>query len=416
MNCNRRRRVGNPFSWLFPNAIVFCLLFTFLFCIPWQGMAQDVIRFGASLSLTGKMSTEGRRVRDGYDFYVKHINERGGIPIKGKNHKVEIVYYDDESDPNTATRLTEKLIVEDKVHFLLGPYSSTCTLPASTVAEKYKMPMVAAHAASTPIFERGYKYIFVTLSSIDQYFGNILKMAAELNPRPETAALINENALAPQISVDAAEAEAQRLGFKVVYKQKYPSGTKDFSSMLAEIKDKRPDILLSGSYTSDSLVIVKQAKEMGLKPKMFGILLGPTLPGFVDSLKQDAENLLEPIQWSANMSWKDDIFGYDAAEFARIFEKDFGYFPDYHPPQSAAALLVYHHALQKVGEFDRQKIRDAIAETNIMTFYGPVRFNEKGQNIAKGMATVQIQGGKPFVVYPKAVLEKPLIYPIPGAQ
>jgi len=101
--------------------------------------------------------------------------------------------------------------------------------------------------------------------------------------------------------------------------------------MLAEIKDKRPDILLSGSYTSDSLVIVKQAKEMGLKPKMFGILLGPTLPGFVESLKQDADNLLEPIQWSANMSWKDDFFGYGAAEFARIFEKDFGYFPDYHP-------------------------------------------------------------------------------------
>ena len=416
MNRYQGRSVGNLRSILFLRVFVSSMLFIFLLGIPLQAMAQDVIRFGASLSLTGKMSTEGRRVKDGYDYYVKHINEKGGMPIKGKNYKVEIVYYDDESDPNTATRLTEKLIVEDKVDFLLGPYSSTCTMPSSTVAEKYKMPMVAAHAASTPIFERGYKYLFATLSSLDQYFGNILKMAAELNPRPQTVALINENALAPQVSVDAAEAEAQRLGFKVVYKQKYPSGTKDFSSMLAEIKDKRPDILLSGSYTSDSLVIVKQAKEMGLKPKMFGILLGPTLPGFIESLKQDADNLLEPIQWSANMTWKDDFFGYGAADYARIFEKDFGYFPDYHPPQSTAALLVYQHALQKVGEFDRQKVRDAIAATDIMTFYGPVRFNEKGQNIAKGMAVVQIQGGKPVVVYPKAVSEKPLIYPIPGAQ
>ena len=416
MNRCQSRSVGNLRSTHFLRVLVSTMLFVFLFGIPLQAMAQDLIRFGASLSLTGKMSTEGRRVKDGYDYYVKHINEKGGMPIKGKNYKVEIVYYDDESDPNTATRLTEKLIVEDKVDFLLGPYSSTCTMPSSTVAEKYKMPMVAAHAASTPIYERGYKYLFATLSSLDQYFGNILKMAAELNPRPQTVALINENALAPQVSVDAAEAEAQRLGFKVVYKQKYPSGTKDFSSMLAEIKDKRPDILLSGSYTSDSLVIVKQAKEMGLKPKMFGILLGPTLPGFVESLKQDADNLLEPIQWSANMTWKDDFFGYGAADYARIFEKDFGYFPDYHPPQSTAALLVYQHALQKVGEFDRQKVRDAIAATDIMTFYGPVRFNEKGQNIAKGMAVVQIQGGKPVVVYPKAVSEKPLIYPIPGAQ
>lgn len=416
MNYNQGRKVANRCSILIFTISVSCLLFAFLFCISLQARAEDVIRFGASLSLTGKMATEGRLVRAGYDFYVKHINARGGIPIKGKNYKVEIVYYDDESDPNTATRLVEKLIVEDKVNFLLGPYSSTCTFPASSVAEKYKIPMVAAHAASTPIYERGYKYIFVTLSSIDQYFGNILKMAAELKPRPETLALINENTLAPQVSVDAAEKEAISLGFKVVYKQKYPSGTKDFSSMLAAVKDKRPDILLSGSYTSDSIVLVKQAKEMALKPKMFGLLLGPTLPGFAEALKQDTEYLLEPIQWSANMSWKDDLFGWTATEFVRVFEKDFGFKPDYHPPQSAAALLVYHHALQKAGVLDPQKVRDAIAETNIMTFYGPVRFNEKGQNIAKGMATVQIQGGKQFVVYPKAVAEAQLIYPIPGSQ
>jgi len=228
MNGNQGRRAGNSGSIRLLNIFVSCLLFTFLFCISSQAWAQDVIRFGASLSLTGKMSTEGRRVRDGYDYYVKHINEKGGMPIKGKNYKVEIVYYDDESDPNTATRLTEKLIVEDKVDFLLGPYSSTCTMPASTVAEKYKMPMVAAHAASTPIFERGYKYLFVTLSSLDQYFGNILKMAAELTPRPETVALINENALAPQVSVDAAEAEANDWVSKSCTNRNTPRGPRTF--------------------------------------------------------------------------------------------------------------------------------------------------------------------------------------------
>ncbi len=377
--------------------------------------AEDVIRFGASLSLTGKMATEGRLVKDGYDFYVKHINARGGIKIKGKPYKVETVYYDDESDPKTAVRLVEKLIVEDGIKFLLGPYSSSCTFPASSVAEKYRLPMVEAHGAATTIFERGYKYIFATLNTVDQYTGNILKMAVESNPRPKTVALINENTLFPQLAMDGAAKQSGPLGLEVVYKQKYPSGTKDLSSMLAVVREKKPDILLAGGYTSDMILLVKQAKEMGVKPKMFGLMLGPTLPGFVKSLGRDAEYLLEPIQWSASMPWKDDVFGYTAAEFARLFEQDFGYEPDYHPPQSAAALLVYHHAFQKAGVEDPQKVRDAIAQTDIMTFYGEIRFNEKGMNIGKGMAVVQLQNGKPVLVYPKQGAEGELIYPIPGS-
>ncbi len=386
-----------------------------LVLVSTPSMAEDVVRFGASLSLTGKMATEGRLVKDGYDFYAKHINARGGIPINGKNYKVEIVYYDDESDPKTAVKLVEKLIVEDKIKFLLGPYSSSCTFPASTVAEKYRLPMVEAHGAATTIFERGYKYIFATLNTVDQYTINILKMATEQNPPAKTVALINENTLFPQLAMDGAAKQAGPLGLEVVYKEKYPSGTKDLSSMLAVVREKRPDILLAGGYTADMILLVKQAKEMGLKPKMFGLMLGPTLPGFVEALKQDAEYLLEPVQWNSTMSWKDDVFGYTAADFARLFEQDFGYKPDYHPPQSAAALLVYHHALQKAGLEDPQKVRDAISKTNIMTFYGPIRFNEKGMNIGKGMGVVQLQKGKPVLIYPKEVADGELIYPIPGS-
>lgn len=378
--------------------------------------AEDVIRFGASLSLTGRMATEGRLVKDGYDFYVKHINALGGIPIHGKKYKVEIVYYDDESDPKTAAKLVEKLIVEDGIRFLLGPYSSSCTFPASSVSEKYNLPMVEAHGSATTIFDRGYKYIFATLNTVDQYTSGILDMAAGLNPRPKTIALINENALFPQLGMDGAAMQAKEHGIEVVYKQKYPTGTKDLSSMLAAVREKQPDILLAAGYTADMILLVKQAKEMGLEPKMFGLLLGPTLPGFVEALGKNADYLLEPIQWSSNMAWKDDVFGYTAAEFAQLFEKDFGYKPDYHPPQSAAALLVYHHALQKAGVSDAKKVRDAIAQTDIMTFYGRIKFNEKGMNIGKSMAVIQLQNGKPVVVYPKSAAQKKLIYPIPYAH
>ena len=184
--------------------------------------------------------------------------------------------------------------------------------------------------------------------------------------------------------------------------------------MLAVVREKNPDILLAGGYTGDMIMLVKQAREMGVKPKAFGLMLGPTLPGFVDALKQDAEYILEPVQWSATMAWKDDVFGYTAADFARLFKQDFGYEPDYHPPQSSAALLVFHHALQKVGvSASSQELRDAIAETDIMTFYGPVRFNEKGMNIGKGMAVIQLQNGTPKVVYPTAGAQSKFVYPRP---
>ena len=392
--------------------LVTAAVFVFAFASPLR--AESEVRFGASLSLTGSKATEGRLVKDGYDFYVKHINERGGIEIAGVMHKVSITYYDDESDPKAAVRLTEKLIVEDGIKFLLGPYSSGATFPASSVAEKHRIPMVEAHGASTTIFERGYKYIFATLNSVDQYTSNIIKMAAEAEPRAQRVALISENALFPKLGIDSAERQAKELGLDVVYKEYYPSGTKDLSSMLAAIKETNPDVIVAGGYTGDMILLARQAGEMGLSVKMMAFLLGPTLPGFVESLGPRAEYLLEPIQWSSNMPWKDEVFGYTAADFAELFERDFGYEPDYHPPQSAAALLVYHHALQKVGELDPQKVRDAIAETDIMTFYGPIRFNEKGQNIAKSMAVIQIQGGKPVVVYPPTHAQGKFIYPMPA--
>ena len=375
--------------------------------------AQDVITFGAALSLTGGISTEGRLVKEGYDIYVKYINQKGGIKVGDKTYQVAIKYYDDQSNANTSAKLYEKLITEDGIKLLLGPYSSGVTAAVSAVTEKYQLPMVAAHAATPSIYERGFKYLFATLTPLDQYTGNMIKMAADATPRAQRVALIHENALFPQAGIDAAERQAKAAGLEIVYKEAYPSGTKDFSPMIAAMKTKNPDVLISAGYTGDMIVLARQTAEQGANLKMIGFLLGPTLPGFVSSLESKAEYLLEPIQWAANMPWKDEIFGWTASQFAEICRKETGHVCDYHPPQSVAALEVFQRALEKTGSFDPQKLRDAIAQTDLMTAYGPIKFNEKGQNIAKGMSVVQIQNGKPVVVYPAAGAQAKFIYPIP---
>ena len=374
---------------------------------------QDTITFGAALSLTGRVSTEGRLVKVGYDIYVNEINKRGGITVGGKKYRVAIKYYDDQSDANTSAKLYEKLIVEDGIKLLLGPYSSGITLASSTVAEKHQVPMVAAHAAATSVYSRGFKYLFATLTPVDQYTSNIIKLAAESQPKAQRVALIHENALFPQSGIDAADRQAKAAGLEVIYKEGYPTGTKDFSAMLEAIKARNPDVLIASGYTGDMIVLARQTSELKLPLKMLGFTLGPTLPGFVEALGARAEGALEPVQWDPTMPWKDEIFGWTAMDYAELCRKEAGHACDYHPPQSTAALQVYQRALEKAGSLDPQKVRDAIAQTNIMTAYGPVRFNEMGQNIAKGMSVVQIQAGKPVIVYPRDRAQARVIYPLP---
>jgi branched-chain amino acid transport system substrate-binding protein len=294
---------------------------------------------------------------------------------------------------------------------LLGPYSSGTTFAAAAVAEKYQLPMVAAHAASPAVFDRGFKYIFATLTPLAEYTSNSIKMAQTAGVK--RVALISENALFPKSSGEAAAQQAKAAGMEVVYNEIYPTGTKDFSAMLAAMKSKNPEFLLFAGYTGDATVVARQISEAGVPLKMFAVSLGPTLPGFIDALGPKAEGILEPIQWAPNMPYKDEIFDWTAPQFAELFQKEYNHVPDYHPPQSAAALEVYQRALEKAGTLDPKKVRDEIAKTNIMTMYGPIRFNEKGQNIAKGMSVVQVQNGKPLVVYPVEGSTGKFIYPMP---
>jgi len=375
--------------------------------------SDNVIKFGASLALTGGLASEGRLVKDGYDWMVRTINDRGGLTVGGKKYRVEIVYYDDASDAATAVRLTTKLLDEDHVNFLLGPYGSGATFATSSVAEKYQIPMVDAHGASNTIYTRGYKYIFAVLNSVDQYPTPMLKLAVEQKPKPQTVAFIREDTLFANLGIEAGAKQAADLGLKVVYNEKYPSGTKDFSTIIAAIRAQKPDVLIAGGYQGDMIVITRQIRENNLDLKELGFLLGPTVRGYVETLGGLAEGTLEPTQWDANMNWHDQLFKMSSEQFAADFQKKYGYAPDYHGPQSAAALEVFYNAIRVAKTLDPAKVRDAIASSTFESFYGPIKFNELGVNVGKGMACIQIQHGKPVVVYPPKYAEAKAVYPLP---
>src|SRR5215212_1922241 len=181
----------------------------------------------------------------------------------GKCYPMETRYYEDERSAKKTATLAEKLITEDKVNFLLGPYGTSGTLQMSTVAEKNKIPMIEANGAAESIFSQGYQYTFGVLSPAQNYLRGLVDMALAQTPKPATVAVLTADDPFSVEVADAAKAYAEQKGLQVVYYQKYPDKSTDLRAPLTEAKSKSPDLFLNSGHLQESIAIVQQAKELG---------------------------------------------------------------------------------------------------------------------------------------------------------
>src|SRR5262249_53938190 len=194
-------------------------------------LAEDTIVLGAAISMTGKTAKEGEYTRDGYQFAIDTLNQLGGIKVGGKPYKVKLKYYDDESKSERTAQLFEKLVNEDKVNLLLGPYASAPTATAAPIAEKYKIPMVEANGSAESIFNKGYKYSFMVLSPAKLYLRGVIDLVRKKDPNVKTVAILGENEpFSKEVAAGAAE-YAKSVGMEVAYHELYPSNTQDVSSL-----------------------------------------------------------------------------------------------------------------------------------------------------------------------------------------
>jgi branched-chain amino acid transport system substrate-binding protein len=371
--------------------------------------AKNVIKLGCAMSFTGKKSRTGKLYVDSLKLATEAINKAGGIKVGGKAYSVKIVFYDDKSDAAESAKLIEKLIVEDKVNFLLGPYSSGVTIPDSIVAQRYKIPMVEGGGASGKIFSRKNPYIFGTLPSAGQYFRTTFEMLAGFKPKPKSIALIYGDDKFDISVAKGAKKIAEKLGLKVALYEKISESSADFNTILTKVKSLAPDALLMAGHTEGGINLVQQAKELNVNVKMISLTVGPSEADFRKSLGKDAEYVYGVASWSPQMDFKGIIFK-DTKTFVKKFKAAYKYDPDYHNASAIAEMAVYKNAIEKAGSLDPKKVRNAIAKTNIETVYGRVQFNSNGQ--IKGSSVVlQIQGGQVYQVYPKG--SKKPIYPMP---
>jgi len=306
-----------------------------------------------------------------------------------KTYQLKIVYYDDKSNSTESSRLVEKLISEDKVDFLLGPYSS---------------------GVSGKIFSRGNKYIFGTLPPASQYFKSTLEMLKTFHPAPKTIAILYSDDKFDISVAEGTDKLAKEMGFDVVLYEKYAEGATDFSSILTKIKALKADVVLVAGHKEESLNFTQQAKELNVIPKLISMTVGPSESDFRKSLGKDADYIYGVGSWSTQINVEGYLFE-DTQEFVKEFKAKYNYDPDYHNASGIADVAVYKNAIEKVGTLDREKVRAAIAHTNLDTIYGHVKFSKNGQ-IEGNSVVLQISGGEIYQVYPNGV-KKP-VYPFPS--
>ena len=352
----------------------------------------NTIILGSSISLTGKYATNGLHTQRGYDYAVKVINEAGGVKVGGKSYMLDVKYYDDESTPARGAQLAERLIQQDGVEYMLGPYSSGMTKAIAPVSEKFGVPMVEAEGASRSLFTQGYKYLFAVLSTSEQYLATAVDMAAASTSDPSSirVALAFEG---DPFSMDVRAGvidKVEEYGMKVIIDDQLPADLSDMSTTLTKAKALKPDILIVSGHSKGAATAARQIDEMKVNIPMIAMTHCEAAKVH-EKFPNASTGFLCPTQWVETLSKSDPMFG-SAADWNAGFKADNPSYSSvpYQSAQASAAVYVWKEAFEAANSFDKDEVRDAIAAVEMETFYGDIKFSENGNNIAKPMFMRQI--------------------------
>ena len=370
----------------------------------------DTIVLGSAISLTGKYATNGEHTQRGYDLGVKIINEAGGVKVGGKTYKLDVKYYDDESNSAKAAALAQRLIEQDGVQYMLGPYGSGLTIAIAPVTEKFGVPMVEANGASRALFTKGYKYLFAVLNSADQYLNSAVDLMADKKKGATVALAFEQDSFSLDVKLGVME-RIKANGMKVVIDDALPKELNDMTATLQKVKALKPDLLIVSGHSKGAMTAIKQMNDLKVDVNMLA-MTHCDAAAINKNLGGGGDYTLCAAQWHKSLSYKDNYFG-SGLDYAKLFESIYKYDPPYQAAESSAALLVYKEAFERANSFDKDKVRDALAKTDMQTFYGGIKFNDAGQNTSKPMVLFQVQDGKNNVVAPIKWAEAKLIYPIP---
>jgi branched-chain amino acid transport system substrate-binding protein len=368
--------------------------------------AAQTIKVGAAVPLTGRYGGGGAQVRAGYEIAIEHINAGGGVAVGGKKQPLELVLLDDESDATKTVSRLETLAAQGVVAYL-GGFGSDLHAAAASVAEKNKTPYIGVAFALHKIHTQGFRYLFSPFwKSPDIKQQTIELLRALPGERPRAAAIFQEKTDWGREMAAAWTDAAKDAGYQVVVNGEYAPGAKDFSDIILKAKGAGADMVLGLPTPPDGMTIIKQMKELGLNPKLTMLIRAPDPPIWTKNLGKDGDYvMLAP-------GWHHAVKAPGVKELNTAHEARFGRPADPIAGPAYACVQILASALTRAGTLDRDKIRDAVAVTNMTTVVGPVRFRPDGTGIVQAVF-VQWLNGKQELVFPKESATAPLVYPVP---
>lgn len=372
-----------------------------------QSVAADSIKVGIILPLTGKLAKFGEIENKSFLMALDEINAAGGV--NGK--KIELIIEDTTGKPDVGRSAIEKLITQDKVVMIGGGYSSSVTWASVAVAQQNKVPFLVNTGSADKITEQGWNYIFRLNPPVSEYPGGFASFIETVGTDIKTVVILHENSLFGQSGAKQFVPQCEALGLKVLMKEGYEAGAIDFKPLLVKVKSKKPDIIYMISYIMDASLLMRQSKELNLNPKLFvGGAAGFTLPEFHKNAGNASEYVYSATLWTPSVPYPGAKAYYDK------FVKKYNTPTEYHGAEAYSAMYVIADVLKRTKSMKRDDIRTALAETNMSTAFGPVKFISYGKKTNQNkLPTFLVQwiNGKLETVWPKDISTKKYIYPTP---
>lgn len=368
--------------------------------------AADTFDLVIPLPLTGKQSKFGEIQKNSYIMAAEEINAKGGI----KKKKIVLSFEDSGAKPETARAIVEKLIDVKKQPLIVGEYTSACAKAVAAVAEERKTPYLIVASADDNITQQNYKYVFRQNPVNDHYADGLISFLREI-VKPKTIAILYESSAFGTSGADAMARDMEKSGVKVLLKEKYEAGSVDFKPILSKVKAAQPEVIYMVSYVMDASLLMKQIKELRVDAKIFaGGAAGFAIPEFIENAKDAAEYVISATLWTEQMKYP------GSKEYAEKYKSKYGSYPSYHGASAYSAIYVVKNALEKAKDWSQNGIRDALKATDMMTAFGPIKFETKegyqNQNFMDTLV-IQVEKGKFETIWPEKHASKKYIYPMP---
>ena len=388
---------------------LFVLFIVTSFCFAMFGgaWASDSMKVGVVLPLTGKLAKFGEIEQKSFIMAAEEINAAGGI--NGK--KIELIIEDTTGKPDVGRSAIEKLITQDKVPIIGGGYSSSVTWAAVAVAQQQGVPFLVNTGSADKITEQGWDYIFRLNPPVSEYPGALASFVKEVGKNLKSVAILHENSLFGQSGSKKFVEQCKDLGLEVLMNEGYEAGAIDFKPLLVKVKAKKPDMVYMISYVMDASLLMRQAKELNLNPEIFvGGAAGFTLPEFHKNAGAASEFVYSATLWTPSVPYPGAKEYYD--KFVARYETP----TEYHGAEAYAAMYVIADTLKRAKSMAPKDVRAALAATDMMTVFGPVKFVSYGKKTQQNnLPTFLVQwlDGNLETVWPKNVSTKPYVYPTP---